>query len=96
PTSATTIRYDCHPSALSALSGDISPDKRVSPPDRLATRITTAVTEILERPNSPRRQRSYPWVLKRAGRQKLNRKTLAHKNINHNQPPGIRLHQHVT
>jgi hypothetical protein len=74
----------------------MSPDRRVFPPDRLAAGLAAAVAEILERPNPPRRQRSYPRVLKRAGRHKFKRKTLAHKNINHNQPPDIRLHRRVS
>lgn len=58
--------------------------------------MAAAVAEILECPNPPRRQRSYPRVLKRAGRPKFKRKTLAHKNINHARPPEIRLQQRVS
>lgn len=74
----------------------MSPGRRVFPPDRLTAGLTAAAAEILERPNPPRRQRSYPRVLKRAGRHKFKRKTLKHKNINHSQPPEIRLHQRVS
>ncbi|MFE3281455.1 hypothetical protein, partial [Nocardia sp. NPDC059239] len=65
------------------MSAATSAGKRVFPPDRLAITTADAVAEIAERPNPPRRQRSYPRVTKRAGRHKFPRKTVQHKNINH-------------
>ncbi|WP_220703211.1 hypothetical protein, partial [Nocardia seriolae] len=58
-------------------------------------RLTDALAEILARPNPPRRQRSYPRVLKRIGH-KFPRKTLQHNNINHDKPAEICLHQRVS
>jgi hypothetical protein len=61
------------------------------PPDRLASCIRHAITEILQRPNPARRHRTHPRVTKRAGRSKFPRKMLAHRNIRHRGPPEIQL-----
>ncbi|GAP33497.1 hypothetical protein NSK11_contig00292-0002, partial [Nocardia seriolae] len=74
------------------MSGDTSPGKAAFPPDHLALATTAAVTEILARPNPPRRHRSYPRVSKRGRRQNFPRKYPHHTNINHPKPPEIRLH----
>ena len=48
-----------------ARSAARSPTRRVFPPKRLATALKETTDEIIERPNPPRRDRTYPRVIKR-------------------------------
>lgn len=52
-------------SATYGSSAARSPTKRDFPPERLANSVTIAISEINERPNPPRRHRTYPRVAKR-------------------------------
>jgi hypothetical protein len=65
--------------------------RRVFPPNRLATSLRHAIAEILQRPNPPRRNRSYPRVTKRTMMSKFPRKQISHNNIRHKSPPEVRL-----
>ena len=47
-------------------------------PDRLQLALADTFAELTERPNPPRRPRSYPRVLKRGGQQRFPRKQLDH------------------
>ncbi|CAN5243994.1 hypothetical protein BH09ACT8_BH09ACT8_23000 [soil metagenome] len=61
------------------------------PPNRLATNLRHALSEIIARPNLARRLRTYPRVTKRAGGSRFPRKRLDYNNIRHKAPPDIRL-----
>ncbi|HKS50700.1 MAG TPA: hypothetical protein VJS67_02390, partial [Pseudonocardiaceae bacterium] len=70
-----------------------SPTRQAFPPKTLAAALTETTHEITERPNPPRRHRTYPRVVKRyrAHHHCLKRAT-DHGQL-HDGPPKIRLYK---
>jgi hypothetical protein len=62
------------------------------PPSRLARATAEAITEILERPNPPRRHRTCPRALKRRQHNAYPLKRAKDTTTRHDRPPEIHIH----
>jgi hypothetical protein len=65
--------------------------RRPFPPDRLSAIFVAVFTEILERPNPPRRMRTCPRVIKRARHNSYKVKRPTDVSATHTSPPTIKL-----
>src|SRR5256885_7487511 len=91
PTISVKILTDSPSSAVFVSSAARSPTRRVFPPHRLDRALQETREEIQERLNPPRRNRTYPRVVKRHRSIDRRIKRPHHRQILHDSPPQLHI-----